>query len=76
MLGIFVEETLVADDLRKTGHRDDTRINIDQDYEVRYWSEKLNLSPDRLKSAVAKAGPMVKNVRGHCSFAIEVGVMH
>jgi hypothetical protein len=40
-------------------------ININQDYEVSYWSEKLGVSADQLRSAVAKAGPMVKKVREH-----------
>jgi hypothetical protein len=30
-----------------------------------YWSNELGVSRDELRSAVAKAGPMVKNVREH-----------
>jgi hypothetical protein len=41
------------------------RINVDQDHELTYWSEKLGVSRDTLREAVAKAGPMVKNVREH-----------
>jgi hypothetical protein len=55
----------MADNLRQTGNLDDSRININQDYEVSYWSEKLGITPDQLRSAVAKAGPLVKNVREH-----------
>jgi hypothetical protein len=55
----------MADDLKDTGRQDDSRINIEQDHEVRYWSEKFGVSRDELRSAVAKAGPMVKNVREH-----------
>ena len=55
----------MADDLQKTGHQDDTRINVDQDHELSYWSEKLGVSRDRLREAVAKVGPMVKNVQQH-----------
>jgi hypothetical protein len=47
------------------GKHDDTRINIDQEHEVKYWSEKLGVSRDQLKSAVAKVGSMVKHVRDH-----------
>jgi hypothetical protein len=32
------------------------------DYELTYWSQKFGVSRDRLREAVAKAGPMVKNV--------------
>ena len=38
-------------------------VNVEQDHEVRDWSEKLGVSQEQLRSAVAKAGPMVKNVR-------------
>jgi hypothetical protein len=55
----------MADDLEDAGGRDDARINIHQEYEVRYWSKTFGVSADELKSAVAKAGPMVKNVREH-----------
>jgi hypothetical protein len=55
----------MPDDLKQTGKADDTRINVDQDHELTYWSEKLGVSRDRLREVVAKAGPMVKNVREH-----------
>jgi Protein of unknown function (DUF3606) len=49
--------------LKNVGRLDDSRINIEQDYEVSYWCEKLDVSPDQLRSAVAKVGPLVKDVR-------------
>jgi hypothetical protein len=52
----------MADDLKHTGKPDDQRINVDQDDELSYWSNKLGVSRDKLREAVAKAGPMVKNV--------------
>ena len=55
----------MADDPQVLGRLDGSRINIGQDYEVRYWCEKLGVSEARLKSAVAKVGPLVKDVREH-----------
>jgi hypothetical protein len=55
----------MADDLKNTGSRDDARINVEQDHELSYWSEKFGVSRDELRSAVAKAGPMVKDVQAH-----------
>jgi hypothetical protein len=52
----------MADDLKQTGNADDSRINVNQDHELSYWSRKLGVSRDKLREAVAKAGPMVKNV--------------
>ena len=48
----------MADDLKKTGKQDDERINVDQDHEVSYWSEKLGVSRDKLRETVARVGPM------------------
>ena len=56
----------MADDLKQTGKPDDQRINMDQDHEVSYWSEKLGVSREQLRQAVAKAGSsMVKDVQRH-----------
>ena len=55
----------MAVDLKQTGKADDARINLDQDHEVNYWPNEFGVSRDALRSAVAKAGPMVKNVREH-----------
>ena len=52
----------MADNLKEVGRPDDARINVDQDHELTYWSKKLGVSRDRLREAVAKAGPVVKNV--------------
>lgn len=33
----------MADDLKETGKLDDQRINLEQDHELSYWSEKLGV---------------------------------
>ncbi len=53
----------MPDDKGKTGPEDDQRINVNQDYELRDWSQKLNVTPERLKELVRQHGPMVKDVR-------------
>jgi hypothetical protein len=55
----------VADELKQTAKPHDARINVDQECEVKYWSENFGVSRERLRSAVAKVGSMVKNVRKH-----------
>lgn len=55
----------MADDLKQTGKPDDARIDPDQDHELSYWSRKLGVSRDELRSAVQAAGPMVKDVQRH-----------
>jgi hypothetical protein len=53
----------MPDDKSKTGKADDIRINVNQDYELRDWSKKLNVTPERLRDAVERVGPMVKDVK-------------
>ena len=53
----------MADDLKQTGKPDDSRINVDQQHELSYWSEKFGVSRDELRKAVQAAGPMVKDVQ-------------
>lgn len=53
----------MADDLKQTGKSDDSRINVEQDHEVRYWSEKFGVSPNEIRQAVGDAGPMVTDVQ-------------
>jgi hypothetical protein len=53
----------MADDLGKRGQEDRERINLNEDFEVLYWTKRFGVSRDQLKAAVAKAGPMVTDVR-------------
>jgi hypothetical protein len=55
----------MADDASKVGRQDRERINVNEDYEVRDWAKSFGVSEDQLRSAVAKAGPMVKDVKAH-----------
>lgn len=55
----------MSDDTRNNGKQDRDRINVNEDYELRDWSKSLGVTPEALKSAVAKVGPMAKDVRRH-----------
>ena len=55
----------MSDDTRKVGKQDRDRINVSEEYELRDWSEKFGVTPEELKSAVQKVGPMVKDVQEH-----------
>ncbi len=52
----------MSDDLTKRGKADRARINIQEDYELRDWSQKFGVTPDELKRAVAKVGVMADDV--------------
>jgi hypothetical protein len=55
----------MSDDKSKTGSPDSKRINIEEQYEVKYWSEKLNVTPDELKKAVKAVGTSAEKVEKH-----------
>jgi uncharacterized protein DUF3606 len=52
----------MSDDKSKRGKADRSRIDVSEEYECRYWSEKLGVSSDELKQAVQKVGPVVEDV--------------
>lgn len=53
----------MADNTDDRGPRDRSRINVNQPHELQYWSRKLGVTEQELRSAVEKAGPMVDNVQ-------------
>ncbi|HTI86301.1 MAG TPA: DUF3606 domain-containing protein [Alphaproteobacteria bacterium] len=52
----------MASDLRDRGQRDRDRIDIEDEYDIRHWSQRFNVSADKLKAAVDKAGPVAEDV--------------
>ena len=44
---------------------DDKRIDVANEDDLRYWSEKLGASGDELRRMVDQVGPRVKDVRQH-----------
>jgi hypothetical protein len=53
------------DDKTKTGSPDSDLINTSENYEVEYWSKKLDVSVEKLKAAVKAVGNSVAMVRKH-----------
>lgn len=55
----------MADDKTKTGAADGDRINVNEDYELQYWTKALGVSADELRAAVKAVGPTAAAVRDH-----------
>ncbi|SHN13700.1 DUF3606 domain-containing protein [Rhizobacter sp. OV335] len=53
------------DDKSKAGGQDRTRINANEDYEVRNWSKKFGVSAEQLRAAVKAVGSNAKDVEAH-----------
>lgn len=52
----------MADDLFDRGPADRSRVNINEEYDRRWWSEKFRVRPEVLDAAVESVGPSVREV--------------
>ena len=52
----------MSDDTSKRGPQDAGRVNVHEEHEVRYWTQKFGCSKAQLEQAVKAVGQMVKNV--------------
>jgi len=52
----------MPDNKLNRGAQDRRRINVGEDYELRYWSQKLGITPDRLKELVEQVGDSVSAI--------------
>ena len=53
----------MASDRIDSGPRDRTSINMNEPFEVRYWSKELGVSTAQLKAAVDKVGTGTDAIR-------------
>ncbi|MET3979735.1 energy-coupling factor transporter ATP-binding protein EcfA2 [Mucilaginibacter sp. UYP25] len=53
------------DDKTKTGSPDSKFINVNEDYEVSYWTKELGVTKEELKEAVKSAGTAVRAVKDY-----------
>ena len=50
------------DDKTKKGPQDASRVNVNEPWELRYWTQKFGVTAEKLRTAVKAVGPMVKDV--------------
>jgi hypothetical protein len=55
----------MSDDLQNRGGQDRSRINVNEEHEVRYWTQELDVTAAQLEAAVRAAGVMAADVRKH-----------
>jgi len=53
----------MSDDLNNRGPRDASRINLQEEHEVRYWTKKFGVTREQLEAAVRTAGRSADAVR-------------
>jgi len=55
----------MSDNLNQRGGQDRKRIDVSQDHELRDWSTKFGVTPERLKEAVQAVGTQADKVEEH-----------
>lgn len=55
----------MADDLSNRGPQDRARVNVNEDWEVRYWTKEFACTEAQLKKAVDAVGVMADKVRAY-----------
>lgn len=45
--------------------QDSTRVNVKEDYELRYWSERFGISQEKLREVVSEVGPLAGAIDEH-----------
>ena len=53
----------MPDDKEDRGPADRSRMNVNEDYEVRCWTKELGVSEERLRALVKAVGPSAEMVR-------------
>lgn len=53
----------MSDNKSIRGPADAKRINVNEDYEVQYWTTELEVTEDKLRETVKKVGVMAVDVR-------------
>lgn len=57
----------MADNLQSAGPQDRSRINIHEEWEVRYWTEALGVTKEKLTELVKEVGTSASAVRQRLS---------
>jgi len=55
----------MSDNLGIKGPEDPTKVNINETWEIYYWSKKFGISTVRLIEIVKKVGVLVKDIEKH-----------
>lgn len=53
----------MSDDKTMRGPQDRSRINLNEDYEVRYWTQSLGVDETRLRELVKQHGNSAEKIR-------------
>jgi hypothetical protein len=60
-----IKEAIMSDNLNNRGPQDRAHINVNETWEVTYWTKELGVSKEELEKAVKAAGTQATAVRRH-----------
>jgi hypothetical protein len=60
---LFRMPSIMPDNTQRRRPEDPTKININQSWEIGYWTQRLSISESQLRTAVRHAGPLVVDVQ-------------
>jgi hypothetical protein len=60
---LFAGRELTMDNLTKKDQRDRSKINLHENFEVKYWTRELKVTREQLQKAVDKVGNSAATVR-------------
>lgn len=55
----------MTDNLKERGPQDRSRIDVNEEWELRYWCEKFKCTPEELRVAVDAVGVSVEDVKSY-----------
>jgi hypothetical protein len=55
----------MVDDLTNRGPRDRNRVDVNEDWELRYWTKKFGCTSTELRNAVQAVGLMADKVEAY-----------
>ena len=56
---------VMSDDLSKRGPQDRNRVNVNEEWERKYWCKEFGCTEQQLRDAVKAVGVMVDKVRAY-----------
>ncbi|HEY0489190.1 MAG TPA: DUF3606 domain-containing protein [Telluria sp.] len=55
----------MSDNLNDRGPQDASKVNVNEDWEVSYWTRKFGVTADQLKQAVKQVGTSADKLGQH-----------
>jgi hypothetical protein len=55
----------MSDNLNDRGPQDASKVNVNEDWEVAYWTRKFGVTADQLKQAVKQVGTSADKLGQH-----------